>query len=100
MCWNDFPSSVKNSETIIEFKFKLKRGRKIHCTCNARRWEFIAMFPNYVSYLLSSLHAKYLLKNILLFLYENGSTCTPTFNKNDQIKITNPSKILAKCAFA
>ena len=34
-------------------------------------------------YILSSLHAKYLFKNILLFLYEIGSTYTLTFNKDD-----------------
>ena len=44
------------------------------------------MFPNYVyftMYILSSLHAKYLFKNILLSLYEIGSTYTLTFNKDD-----------------
>ena len=34
MLWNNLPFSVKNSETLTEFKNKLKE-KKIHCTCVA-----------------------------------------------------------------
>ena len=33
MLWNNPPFSVKNSETLTEFKTKLKTLRNIHCTC-------------------------------------------------------------------
>ena len=62
------------------------------------------MFPNYVyftMYILSSLHAKYLFKNILLSLYEIGSTYTLTFNKDDDNNNKWQSRQnMAKCAFA
>ena len=31
--WNDLPSSIKNSQTINEFKVELKNLGSIHCTC-------------------------------------------------------------------
>ena len=31
--WNNLPSSIKNSQTINEFKVKLKNLGNIHCTC-------------------------------------------------------------------
>ena len=31
--WNNLPSSIKNSQTINEFKVKLKNLENIHCTC-------------------------------------------------------------------
>ena len=31
--WNNLPSSIKNSQTIKEFKVKLKNLGNIHCTC-------------------------------------------------------------------
>ena len=31
--WNNLPSSIKNSQTINEFKVKLKKLGNIHCTC-------------------------------------------------------------------
>ena len=33
MLWNNLPFSVKISETLTEFKNKLKTLRNIHCTC-------------------------------------------------------------------
>ena len=33
MLWNNLPFSVKNSETLTEFKNKLKALGKIHWTC-------------------------------------------------------------------
>ena len=35
--WNNLPSSIKNSETINEFKVKLKNLGNIHCTCGVCR---------------------------------------------------------------
>ena len=35
--WNNLPSSVKNSQTINEFKVKLKNLGNIHCTCGMCR---------------------------------------------------------------
>ena len=32
--WNNLPSSIKNSQTINEFKVKLKNLVNIHCTCD------------------------------------------------------------------
>ena len=37
LLWNNLPSSVKNSETLNDFKLKLKNVGKIHCTCNVCR---------------------------------------------------------------
>ena len=31
--WNNLPSSIKNIQTINEFKVKLKNLENIHCTC-------------------------------------------------------------------
>ena len=31
--WNNLPSSIKNSQTINEFKIKLKNLGNIYCTC-------------------------------------------------------------------
>ena len=31
--WNNLPSSIKNNQTINEFKVKLKNLANIHCTC-------------------------------------------------------------------
>ena len=33
--WNNLPSSIKNSQTINEFKVKLKNLENIHRTCGA-----------------------------------------------------------------
>ena len=35
--WNNLPSSIKNSQTINEFKVKLKNLGNIHCTCGMCR---------------------------------------------------------------
>ena len=35
--WNNLPSSIKNSQTINEFKVKLKNLGNIHCTCGLCR---------------------------------------------------------------
>ena len=35
--WNNLPSSIKNSQTINEFKVKLKNLGNIHCTCGVCR---------------------------------------------------------------
>ena len=35
--WNNLPSSIKNSQTIYEFKVKLKNLGNIHCTCDVCR---------------------------------------------------------------
>ena len=35
MLWNNLPFSVKNSETLTEFKNKLKALGNIHYTCVA-----------------------------------------------------------------
>ena len=35
--WNDLPSSIKNSQTINEFKLKRKNSGNIHCTCGVCR---------------------------------------------------------------
>ena len=35
--WNNIPSSIKNSQTINEFKVKLKNLGNIHCTCGVCR---------------------------------------------------------------
>ena len=35
--WNNLPSSIKNSQTINEFKVKLKYLGNIHCTCGVCR---------------------------------------------------------------
>ena len=35
--WNNRPSSSKNSQTINEFKTKLKNLGNIHCTCGVCR---------------------------------------------------------------
>ena len=32
--WNNLPSPIKNSQTINEFKVKLKNLGNIHCTCS------------------------------------------------------------------
>ena len=33
LLWDNFPSLVKNSESLNEFKFRLTSGEKIRCTC-------------------------------------------------------------------
>ena len=35
--WNNLPSSMENSQTINEFKVKLKNLGNIHCTCSVCR---------------------------------------------------------------
>ena len=35
--WNNLPSSIKNSQTMNEFKLKLKNLGNIHCTCGVCR---------------------------------------------------------------
>ena len=35
--WNNLPSSIKNSQTINEFKVKLNNLGNIHCTCGVCR---------------------------------------------------------------
>ena len=37
MLWNNLPFSVKNSETLTDFKNKLKTLENIHCTCEVCR---------------------------------------------------------------
>ena len=37
LLWNNLPSSIKSSETINEFKYKLRNLEKIHCSCNVCR---------------------------------------------------------------
>ena len=34
LLWSNLPSSVKDSETLNEFKFRLKIRGKVHCPCN------------------------------------------------------------------
>ena len=38
LLWNNLPSHVKNSQTVEEFKIKVKNLRYIHCTCTVCRW--------------------------------------------------------------
>ena len=33
LLWNNLPVSVKNCQSLIEFKLELKNLRNIHCTC-------------------------------------------------------------------
>ena len=42
--WNKLPSSIKNSQTINEFKVKLKNLGNIHCTCGVCRWDVFIFF--------------------------------------------------------
>ena len=42
--WNNLPSSIKNSQTINEFKVKLKNLGNIHCTCGVCRWDVFIIF--------------------------------------------------------
>ena len=37
MLWNNLPFSVKNSETLTDFKNKLKTLANIHCACEVCR---------------------------------------------------------------
>ena len=39
--WNNLPSSIKNSQTINEFKVKLKNLGNIYCTCGVFRRFYI-----------------------------------------------------------
>ena len=37
LLWNNLPLRLKNSQTILDFKFELKNLGKIHCTCTVCR---------------------------------------------------------------
>ena len=37
LLWNNLPPQVKESQTLEEFKNRMKNLRSIHCTCTVRR---------------------------------------------------------------
>ena len=67
--WNNLPFSVKNSETITEFKNKLKILGNIDCTCVVCQWKcfefFICVFPIFLQYsYVKIVHCNYFLYSV------------------------------------
>ena len=46
LLWNNLPSQVKESQTLDEFKNKIKNLRSIHCTCTLCRWRRMPFYFN------------------------------------------------------
>ena len=48
--WNNLPSSIENSQTVNEFKVKVKNFGNIHCTCSVCRCD-VFIFCNLLRFL-------------------------------------------------
>ena len=61
--WNNLPSSIIKSQTINEFKAKLKNLENNHCTCGACCWDVFIFFNFYKKLL----HFPFIYSNFQLF---------------------------------
>ena len=46
LLWNNLPPQVKESQTLEEFKSRIKNLRSIRCTCTVCRWRIMPFYFN------------------------------------------------------
>ena len=46
LLWNNLPPQVKESQTLEEFKNRIKNLRSIRCTCTVCRWRIMLFYFN------------------------------------------------------
>ena len=46
LLWNNLPPQVKESQTLEEFKNRIKNLRSIRCTCTVCRWRIMPFYFN------------------------------------------------------